>query len=128
MPHPDRDYWRGQPEQRLIEEARDSGHELCIALGERLDGLRDTDRSATGPLRREIDALEEQVEEIRDEIFALQVDKSLAEDEADSAYQLLTAIELAIVKNAAQVGSIFDALLPDISKWLNQYTGEDADG
>ena len=38
----DRTYWRGCDDRRLIEAARDSGHELAIALGERLedcDGL-----------------------------------------------------------------------------------------
>lgn len=35
----DRTYWRSCSTKRLIEEARDSGHELCIALGERLQDL-----------------------------------------------------------------------------------------
>lgn len=33
----DRTYWRSASDARLIDEARDSGHELCIALGERLE-------------------------------------------------------------------------------------------
>lgn len=32
----DRTYWRAEDSKRLIAEARDSDHELCIALGERL--------------------------------------------------------------------------------------------
>lgn len=36
-PNADRTYWRGQDDKRLIEAARESGHELAIALGERLD-------------------------------------------------------------------------------------------
>ena len=32
----DRDYWRCASDTALIEAARDSGHELAIALGERL--------------------------------------------------------------------------------------------
>ena len=35
----DRDYWRSSSDDRLIEEARDSNHELCIALGERLEQM-----------------------------------------------------------------------------------------
>lgn len=35
----DRTYWRCQSDTRLLEEARDSNHELCIALGERLADL-----------------------------------------------------------------------------------------
>lgn len=38
----DRDYWRCATTTALIEAARDSGHELAIALGERLE---DMDRS-----------------------------------------------------------------------------------
>lgn len=33
----DRDYWRCATTTALIEEARDSDHELAIALGERLE-------------------------------------------------------------------------------------------
>lgn len=39
-PNHDRAYWRGESDRRLIEAARDSGHELAIALGERLDALQ----------------------------------------------------------------------------------------
>lgn len=39
-PNHDRDYWRSLHDALLIEAARDSGHELCIALGERLDALQ----------------------------------------------------------------------------------------
>ena len=37
----DRTYWRLESDQRLIEAARDSDNELCIALGERLEEARD---------------------------------------------------------------------------------------
>lgn len=36
----DRTYWRAKDDRSLAEAARDSGHELCIALGERLDDYR----------------------------------------------------------------------------------------
>ena len=39
----DRTYWRSTETRRLIEVARDSGHELAIALGERLQDLEDAD-------------------------------------------------------------------------------------
>lgn len=39
----DRDYWRCCSTSRLIEEARESDHELCIALGERLQDLDEAD-------------------------------------------------------------------------------------
>jgi hypothetical protein len=40
-PNADRQYWRFSDSRTLIEAARDSGHELCIALGERLDAWLD---------------------------------------------------------------------------------------
>lgn len=45
----DRTYWRACDNKRLIEEARDSGYELCIALGERLEDYtsEDTDKAET---------------------------------------------------------------------------------
>lgn len=38
----DRTYWRSEPAERLIEEGKASGHELAIALAERLE---DKDRN-----------------------------------------------------------------------------------
>jgi len=40
-PNADRQYWRFSDSRALIEAARDSGHELSIALGERLDAWLD---------------------------------------------------------------------------------------
>ena len=40
-PNADRQYWRFSNSRRLIEAARDSNHELSIALGERLDAWLD---------------------------------------------------------------------------------------
>jgi hypothetical protein len=40
-PTNDRTYWRQADDRRLIEAARDSNHELCIALGERLEDCAD---------------------------------------------------------------------------------------
>lgn len=40
-PNADRNYWRYSDSRRLIEAARDSNHELAIAMGERLDAWLD---------------------------------------------------------------------------------------
>lgn len=40
-PNADRQYWRFSDSRRLIEAARDSRHELSIALGERLNAWLD---------------------------------------------------------------------------------------
>ena len=41
----DRTYWRAQETSRLIDDARYSGHELCIALGERLEDAEEIGRA-----------------------------------------------------------------------------------
>ena len=48
----DRTYWRGVSAQTLIEAARDSGHELAIALGERLEEFIDLENHLTEALNR----------------------------------------------------------------------------
>ena len=76
----DRTYWRMEDNSRLIAEARDSDHELCIALGERLE---QADIMADGRLEEaierardaEIDAnrLDDKVYELRVEIDKLEM-------------------------------------------------------
>lgn len=69
-PNHDRTYWRGQDDRRLIEAARDSGHELAIALGERLEdseGMDDALADAHAELielQGRCDALRREVEEL----------------------------------------------------------------
>lgn len=59
----DRNYWRASSVRRLLDAARDSGHELCIALGERLEDLDEADdlladaRTEIRMLRDDLDAL-----------------------------------------------------------------------
>ena len=48
----DRTYWRLCDERRLIEEARDSGHELAIALGERLEDCTAEDKDRAETIRK----------------------------------------------------------------------------
>ena len=80
-PTADRTYWRGQDDARLIEAARDSNHELAIALGERLEDCvaemesrephdgrwgrsEDEYRATISVMRSEIKALETQVADL----------------------------------------------------------------
>ncbi len=62
-PDHDRTDWRAVSTRTLIEAARDSGHELAIALGERLEELEDcADQLADAiaearELERRVDAL-----------------------------------------------------------------------
>ena len=65
MNNNDRTYWRHCDDKRLIEEAYESGHELCIALGDRLECVIDivdeaiTLRQERDELRRELDEIEQ---------------------------------------------------------------------
>jgi predicted RNase H-like nuclease (RuvC/YqgF family) len=65
IPNYDRAHWRDCPDTMLIEAARDSGHELSIALGERLDAATGADvehlRNENEELEATIDALRQQV-------------------------------------------------------------------
>ena len=72
MTNDDRTYWRCCDNKRLIEEARDSGHELCIALGERLEALADTDDQLSD-LKRERDELERRGDYLRKELDAYEL-------------------------------------------------------
>lgn len=79
----DRTYWRAQYTERLIEEGKASGHELAIAIAERLEDVEDAldqlhekqERKGWGRsesdyiatitvMRAEIKALEDQVSDL----------------------------------------------------------------
>jgi len=66
-PNADRDYWRSAGSTRLIEAARDSGHELAIALGERLEAT-EPDALRADDLENECDTLKREVEALEDEL------------------------------------------------------------
>lgn len=72
MNNNDRTYWRREQTRRLIEAARDSGHELAIALGERLEDLEATD-DELHDAKREIAELERRVDYLRKELDAYEL-------------------------------------------------------
>lgn len=73
----DRTYYRAMPDAYLIEEGKDSKHELCIALAERLEdatalGERLADQQDTiDDLMREIANLEDDILDREADISAL---------------------------------------------------------
>ena len=75
-PNADRTYWRREDDKRLIEAARESGHELAIALGERLDDFAGTDDALADAqaecieLQGRCDALRRELEELHDALAA----------------------------------------------------------
>ena len=63
----DRTDWRAVSTRTLIEAARDSGHELAIALGERLEEL-DHNEEALADLQAENRELSRRVDILRNEL------------------------------------------------------------
>ena len=66
----DRTDWRARADKELIEAARDSGHELAIALGERLEALEGTPTELY-EAEAQIADLTRQVKSLRAELNAL---------------------------------------------------------
>ena len=66
----DRTYYRACSTRLLIETARDSGHELAIALGERLEEY-DTDEETIDDLLKENRELDARVDDLRREVESL---------------------------------------------------------
>lgn len=66
----DRTDWRLADERRLIEAARESGHELCIALGERLEDHADSP-DIIADLIAERDELDRRCDALRRELNEL---------------------------------------------------------
>jgi len=66
-PNHDRDYWRCVSTRTLVEAARDSGHELAIVLGERLDEL-DNIHDQHGEMLDELTHARRLIDALRDEI------------------------------------------------------------
>lgn len=86
----DRTYWRAQETARLIDDARYSGHELCIALGERLEDEQAARDETLAEARQraadfEIDCnqLDDKVYELRFEIEKLELMLSQRDEEIE---------------------------------------------
>jgi hypothetical protein len=70
-PNHDRADWRTMSTRTLIEAARESGHELAIALGERLEELEHAD-TMLADVQAEAAELAQRVDFLRDELEATQ--------------------------------------------------------
>ncbi len=83
-PNADRDYWRSEVTGRLIEAARDSGHELAIALGERLEQLHEREEWA------------DQIDDLKSDIETLRAEAASHFDEMSAADAALEACDTEI--------------------------------
>lgn len=72
----DRTYYRSMSDEYLIEAGKDSGHELCIALAERLEDTAALD-AALADQQDTIDELRIEIEDLRMQLFSMRKDKDI---------------------------------------------------
>ena len=74
----DRTYYRQMPDEYLVEQGKESKHELCIALAERLEDVGSLDervadqQDTIDDLKVEISNLNEEIDGLNDQIVNLE--------------------------------------------------------
>ena len=84
-PNHDRTYWRSEPDKLLIEAARDSGHELAIALGERLDALQGLDE--------QLEDAQTEAKDLEARADAWKADALALQEQVDALYDQIADLE-----------------------------------
>jgi chromosome segregation ATPase len=70
----DRNYWRACDTSRLIEEARDSGNELAIVLGERLKDRDEEDEKDLADWKQKAEDYEIDCTQLDDKVYQLRAE------------------------------------------------------
>ena len=70
----DRNYWRSQDTSRLIDDARHSGHELAIVLGERLEDLDVEAREELAEWKQKAEDLQIDCNQLDDKVYELRAE------------------------------------------------------
>lgn len=70
----DRNYWRSQDTSRLIDDARHSGHELAIVLGERLEDLDVEAREELAEWQQKAEDLQIDCNQLEDKVYELRAE------------------------------------------------------
>jgi hypothetical protein len=70
----DRNYWRSQDTSRLIDDARHSGHELAIVLGERLEDLDVEAREELAEWQQKAHDLQIDCNQLDDKVYELRAE------------------------------------------------------
>jgi phage shock protein A len=70
----DRNYWRSQDTSRLIDDARHSGHELAIVLGERLEDLDVEAREELAEWQQKAEDLQIDCNQLDDKVYELRAE------------------------------------------------------
>jgi peptidoglycan hydrolase CwlO-like protein len=70
----DRNYWRSQDTSRLIDDARHSGHELAIVLGERLEDMDVEAREELAEWQQKAHDLQIDCNQLDDKVYELRAE------------------------------------------------------
>ena len=70
----DRNYWRSQDTSRLIDDARHSGHELAIVLGERLEDMDVEAREELAEWQQKAEDLQIDCNQLDDKVYELRAE------------------------------------------------------
>ena len=70
----DRNYWRSQDTSRLIDDARHSGHELAIVLGERLEDFDVEAREELAEWKQRAEDLQIDCNQLDDKVYQLRAE------------------------------------------------------
>jgi chromosome segregation ATPase len=70
----DRNYWRTCDTSRLLEEARDSGNELAIVLGERLEDMDVEAREELAEWQQRAEDLQIDCNQLDDKVYELRAE------------------------------------------------------
>jgi peptidoglycan hydrolase CwlO-like protein len=70
----DRNYWRSCDTSRLIEDARHSGHELSIVLGERLEDMDVEAQRDLAEAKAQLDDLTIECNQLDDKVYELRAE------------------------------------------------------
>jgi len=109
----DRTYWRAAKEIALIDAARDSGHELCIAIGERLG------QNCYADLEEEVSRLNAALEREQDRVAELECELEEERDNASDASEALADLRAKL----ADEQSINAALQHELEELRDKVTG-----
>lgn len=84
----DRTYYRQMPDQYLVEQGKESKHELCIALAERLEDVGSLDERIVDQ-QDTIDDLKMEISNLNEEIEQLNTQNANLEDEISALIKQL---------------------------------------
>lgn len=86
-PNYDRAYWRLEDNKRLIEAAKESGHELALVLGERLEACAGESDESYAYMEKELAKAEEEAAELETQIEDLKQQLAIVLADAEELHE-----------------------------------------